>query len=132
MQSISSSKTADVNVDSLAALAVESWRLNRWIASKTSDDSLAIPKQMLRRLNKLLEECNVTVEDLTGRPFDPGLAAEVVDVVPDDGSPADVAIIVETIAPIVMWNNIAVKHALVVIRQNPSVTVEMNCEEQTP
>lgn len=120
MQSIPT--TSDVKLDALSELAIDCWRLNRWVSSRIGDDSLTIPKHVLRRLHRFLEENSITTVDLTGQPFDPGLAAEVIDAIIDQTLPVDTAIISETVAPIVMWDGIAVRHAQVVVRQNPVIS----------
>lgn len=117
MQSVP--KQAEIRLDALAELAVDSWRLNRWINSKPMDDSLTVPKHVLRRLNKFLEECAITTVDFVGQPFDPGLAAEVIDAVIDDTLAEDSVEIIESISPMVLWENTTIKHAQIVIRHNP-------------
>lgn len=117
MQSVP--KQAEINLDALAELAVDSWRLNRWIGSRPLDDSLTVPKHVLRKLNKFLEECAITTVDFVGQPFDPGLAAEVIDAVVDGNIAQDSVEIVESISPMVMWGNTTIRHAQIVIRHNP-------------
>jgi len=119
----------EIKIESLAELAVDCWRFQRWIGSRGDDDSLTVPKHVVRRLTRFLEEAAVITIDLTGQPFDPGLATEVIDTVKDASLLHDVAVISETVSPIVMWENTAVKHAQVVVRHNPSVCAPNESED---
>lgn len=112
-----SSKTLDVSSETIADLAVEHWRLIRWVESKKGDDPLIVLKHVLRKQEKFFGDLGIELVDLTGTPFDPGLAADVIEVIDDDSIKAGESHISETISPLVMLQGMAIKHAQVVIRK---------------
>jgi hypothetical protein len=102
----------EVPLSSLAELAVDWWRLERRAGS---DDAASHARHAARRLGKFLSERGLSVVDLTGRPYEPGLAVEVVDVVGAGDGGAEV--IEETVAPVVLWRGSVVRHGQVVVRR---------------
>ena len=124
-------KSAEIDIDSLSELAVDCWRLSKWINQKESDDSLVVHRHVLRRLIRFMETSEISTIDLTGQPFDVGLAAEVIDIVNDQELAEGSATICETVNTIVMWKGIAVKHAQVVVRQNSIAAIEKREDEKS-
>ncbi|MBP7861463.1 hypothetical protein KA183_07260 [bacterium] len=110
-------KTLDISSETIADLAVEHWRLIKWVESKKVDDPLVVLKHVLRKQEKFFSDLGITLVDLTGTPFDPGLAAEVIEVIDDDSMKTGESQISETISPLVMLQGSAIKHAQVVIRK---------------
>ena len=51
----------------------------------------------------------IEVVDFSGRPYDPGMVPEVVEVREDQGLPDGHAIIDETVAPTVTWRGQVIK-----------------------
>lgn len=99
-----------VAIGSIADLAVEWWRLERWAV----DDSKIVGRHVARRVARFLEENGIEVVDLTGKPYEAGLAAEVLERIPDDGEPR----VEETVSPIVLWKGTVVKQGQVVTKGN--------------
>ena len=97
-----------VGLGSLADLAVEWWRLERWAV----DDEKIVGRHVARRVARFLEENGIEVVDLTGKPYEAGLAAEVLERIPDDGEPR----VEETVSPIVLWKGTVVKQGQVVTK----------------
>ena len=114
-----SPQTLEVPLSSLAELAVECWRLERWAASFGPDAPVSPARHVARRLAKFLNESELSTLDLTGRPYEPGLAVEVVDVVRDAHAPAGTETIEETLSPIVLWRGTVVRHGQVIVRKRP-------------
>jgi hypothetical protein len=110
-------QTIDAPLDALAELAVEWWRLERWANGPQSDAAHAPARHVARRLGKFLEERGLSVLDLSGRPHEPGLAVEVLDVVRDDALAPGAEVIDETVTPVVLWRGRVVRHGQVVIRK---------------
>jgi len=107
----------DASLDALAELAVEWWRLERW-ANGPEASAAAPARHVARRLGKFLEGRGLSVLDLTGRPHEPGLAVEVVDVVHDSALAPGAELIDETVAPVVLWRGRVVRHGQVIVRKN--------------
>ncbi len=121
-------KVTEMGLDLLAEMAVDCWRLNRWIEGKGVDDSLTVPRHVLRRMSRFLESCAISTVDLTGQAFDPGLALEVIDLVDDSDLAPESSVIKETLSPLIMWNNRTIKHSQVVVHSNNR---HNNSEEST-
>jgi hypothetical protein len=109
-------QTLDAPLDALAELAVEWWRLDRWANGPRAEASDAPARHVARRLGKFLDDRGLSVLDLTGRPHEPGLAVEVVDVVADAALAPGAEVIDETLAPVVLWRGRVVRHGQVVVR----------------
>jgi hypothetical protein len=103
--------SVEVPLSSLAELAVDCWRLERWAGS---EESASHARHAARRLNKFLAEREVSVVDLTGRPYEPGLAVEVLDVT---GSGA-AQVVGETVAPVVLGRGRVVRHGQVIVERS--------------
>lgn len=102
----------EVTLSSLAELAVDCWRLERWAGA---EESASLARHVARRLNKFLAERGLTVVDLTGRPYDPGLAVEVLDVVGEGGA---AQVVGEVVAPVVLWRGRVVRHGQVIVERS--------------
>jgi hypothetical protein len=109
-------QTLAVSLSSLAELAVEWWRLERW--ANGAQDSAPHARHVARRLGNFLSNHGLEVVDITGRAYEPGLAVEVLDAFDDARLPTGSQLIDETIAPIVLWRGTVVRHGQVVIRRN--------------
>lgn len=109
-------QTLNVSLAALAELAVEWWRLERWAGG--SDDSSPQARHVARRLGRFLSEHGLEVLDVTGRPYEPGLAVEVLDAFEDPRLPPDAQVVDETVAPVVLYRGAVVRHGQVVIRRN--------------
>jgi hypothetical protein len=106
----------EVSLSSLAELAVECWRLERWGAS--AGESAPQARHVARRMGRFLSAHGLEVLDMTGRPYEPGLAVEVIDAYTDATLPTGAQVVAETIEPIVLWRGAVVRHGRVVIRKS--------------
>jgi hypothetical protein len=102
-------------VSSLVEIAVQWWRLDRWAAGP--DEARLVARHVARRLSQLLEHHGVEVLDLTGKPYDAGLAVEVVDSIRDPLAPVGHETVDETVSPIVLWRGAVVRQGQVVMRR---------------
>ena len=105
----------DVPLDSLVELAIESWRLEHWLAGLPPEKVASKLRHIARRLQKFLTERELAALDLTGQKYEPGMAVEVLEVVPDENPRAGGKLIVEMVAPIVLWRGRVVRHGQVVV-----------------
>jgi len=110
-----------VRLSSLIEVAVECWRLEHWLTDSQEDASKAIGRHAARRLNEFLRVHEITTIDMTGQPYEPGFAVEVVDTVTGEDAPEGMGVIHETVAPVVLWRGGVVKHGMVVTRKRSEV-----------
>ena len=101
----------------LVEMAIEWWRLGRWLADEGKQGQTAVPRRLARLLGEFLKEKHIDVVDIRGTPYDPGLAVEVVDSVSDLNLAEGDALIDETVSPIVQWRGTVVREGQVVTRR---------------
>lgn len=101
-------------------MAVECWRLERRAAGAGPEGAHA--RHAARRLGKFLDECELSVLDLTGQRYEGGLAVEVLDVTRDASLADGAEIIEEMIAPVVLWRGTVVRHGQAVVRRGTNQT----------
>jgi hypothetical protein len=107
-------QSLEVPLSALAELAVEWWRLDRWAGG--SEPTASHARHVARRLGRFLEERELSVLDITGRRYEPGLAVEVVDVV-SEGAAEATEVVEEMLTPIVLWRGTVVRHGQVIVRR---------------
>lgn len=112
----------DVSIGSLIDLAIDWWRLNRWLSDSEADASMAVVRHVARRLGEFLKGHEIEIMDVTGRPYEAGLAVEVVDMLNDECAPEGMGVIDETVTPIVLWRGTVVKHGQIVTRRRTQET----------
>ena len=105
----------DVPLDALIELAIESWRLEHWLASLPPERVASKLRHVARRLQKFLTERELTALDLTGQKYEPGMAVEVLEVLPDESLRAQEKLIVEMVAPVIFWRGRVARHGQIVI-----------------
>jgi hypothetical protein len=107
-------KSVEVSLASLAELAVECWRLDRWAGEAGEAGTHA--RHAARRVRAFLSAHGLEVLDMTGRAYEPGLAVEVLDAYADATLHAGAQLVAETISPIVLWRGSVVRHGQVIIK----------------
>ena len=111
-------KELTVTLASLIDVGVEHWRLATWLSGLPGGGAAtALPRHALRRMEDFLKSCSLEVRGLDGQPFDPGMAARVVDTMDDPSLPEGAAVVAETVSPMVMWHGQVVRVADVVTRR---------------
>jgi len=111
-------ESISVPLSALINLAVEQARLANWLAANATGAGAGPARHAIRKLEEFLQRNELSVQSLDGRPHDPGLAAQVIDVVEDPSLPPGQAIIDQTLSPMVLWRGQVVRPAEVVMRQN--------------
>lgn len=106
-----------VPLAALVELAIESWRLEQWIAAMPPEKTASKVRHVARRLQKFLSERELSSLDLTGQKYEPGMAVEVLEAFADESLRADEKLIAEMVAPIVLWRGRVVRHGQVVVKQ---------------
>jgi hypothetical protein len=107
----------EVPLDALIELAIESWRLEHWLAGLPTEKAASKLRHVARRLQKFLSERELAALDLTGRKYEAGMAVEVLEVLADENLRPEEKLIVEMVAPIVMWRGRVVRHGQIVVGQ---------------
>jgi hypothetical protein len=110
-------ETVEVEISALTELAVDCWRLQRWTFESGHEKDRVVARQASRALSFFISEIGFEICDLTGQPYDPGLAVEVVDSEVDVAAPKGSVRIEEMIAPIVLWNGSLIKTGQVAVRR---------------
>lgn len=106
--------TLPVPFTALVNLAVEYWRLSRWLQSAGASSGAGPARHSVRKLEEFLRRHELDVQTLDGRTFDPGLAVKVIDTIEKNSLPAGQTVIEETLSPIVLWRGQVVREAEVV------------------
>jgi len=105
----------ELSIHAIADVAIEWWRLDRWALGP--NEGRLVARHVARRLLRFLEGQGVEVLDLTGKPYEAGLAVEVVESLADPASPSGRETVDETLSPIVLWKGAVVRQGQVVIRR---------------
>ena len=105
----------EVSVNDLVNLAVEHWRLSSWLA--TVGGNIGIARHAVRRMGDVLSRFQIEAQSLDQRPFDPGLAAKVIDTVDDPNAAKGTDTVIETLSPLVIWKGTVVRAAEIVVQR---------------
>jgi hypothetical protein len=98
-----------MDTNGACVLALECWRLSL-IAQLLKDGSQGAGlRHAVRRITETLKGIGIEVVDFSGRPYDPGMVPEVVEVREVQGLQDGQPIIDETVAPTVTWRGQVIK-----------------------
>lgn len=117
MNSPSVPSEISIGMADIRALGTECWRLGR-LAQGADGATGAGLRYSCRRLNELLRGTEVEVVDLSGRPYDPGMVPEVVEIRDDLALPAGHSVVDETIAPTLTWRGTVISAGQIVVRRS--------------
>ena len=120
----------EVPLSELIQIAVEAWRLERWLMAIADASSSGAVRHVSRRIARFLRDQHLEFRDMTGQPYDPGLAVEVVDVIEEPDGPDGYGLIGETISPMVLWRGTVVSHGQVVTRRRRSTDITADGESE--
>ena len=109
--------TLTVPASTMIDIAIETWRLGRWLAARPPDDGSAA-RYVWRRLTGKLHDLEFETIDLTGQRYEPGLALEVIGSAGDGADAGDPIVVDEMVAPICVWRGKVVRHGQVVTRSS--------------
>ncbi|MDQ1613065.1 MAG: hypothetical protein QOG00_2996 [Pyrinomonadaceae bacterium] len=107
----------DVPLTALIELAIESWRLDSWLATLPPEKVASKLRHVARRLQKFLSERELGALDLTGKSYEPGMSVEVLEALEDERLARHERLIDEMVEPIILWRGRVVKYGRVVVRQ---------------
>ena len=107
-----------MNMDAACAISLECWRLSL-ITELLKDSNQGVGlRHAVRRITETLKGMGIDVVDFAGRPYDPGMVPEVVEVREDRGLPDGQAIIDETIVPTVTWRGQVIKPGQIIVKRS--------------
>ena len=115
-------KNSEVLFKSLIDISVESWRFSRLFARLISKldagEGARYTSQYryyLKRLEETLEGAGLTLVNVEGQPYDPGVAATALNI--GDFGPDDVLAVEQMIEPIIMGSEGLVRGGTVMLRK---------------
>ena len=106
-----------IDADGVCGIALECWRLSRIAESLKDSNQGAGLRHAVRRITETLKGMGIEVIDFSGRPYDPGMVPEVVEV-RDQGMLYGHAIIAETIAPTVTWRGQVIRPGQIIVNSS--------------
>jgi hypothetical protein len=108
-----------ISVEGACDISLECWRLSQLAELQKDNDNGAGLRHAARRITETLNAMGIEIIDFVGRPYDPGLVPEVVEVRQDENLPRGRAVIEETVAPTVTWRGQVVSAGRIVVKQSP-------------
>lgn len=113
---------SEVLFKSLVDISVESWRFSRLFARLLSkldagegDRYTSQYRYYLKRLEETLEGASLTLVNVEGQPYDPGVAATALNI--GDFGADDVLVVEQMIEPIIMGSGGLVRRGTVMLRK---------------
>jgi hypothetical protein len=114
-----SPESVAISLTGVTDLAIEVWRLERWLMEAPSGQSTAAVRYATRRIGALLHQLGMETIDITGQPYDPGLAIEIIGSNQDPALPPGVVVVDEMVTPLCLWRGKVVRHGQAVTRSSP-------------
>lgn len=113
---------SEVLFKSLIDISVESWRFSRLFArlltkldAGEGDRYNSQYRYYLKRLEEALEGASLTLVNVEGQPYDPGVAASALNI--GDFGAEDVLVVEQMIEPIIMGSEGLVRRGTVMLRK---------------
>ena len=107
-----------IDSEGACTIALECWRLSLMAELLKDSSHGAGLRHAVRRITETLKSIGVEVVDLVGRPYDPGMVPEVVDVREDQRLPDGHVTIGETVAPTVTWRGQVIKPGQIIVTRS--------------
>ncbi|UPT73195.1 MAG: hypothetical protein M0D55_15055 [Elusimicrobiota bacterium] len=121
--------TIETPLQALIDLAIDHWRLSRWLLGSENDRTKATPRQTVRRLESFFADREISILDITGRPYEAGLPVEVPDTIDDPNLPNGEIVVDEVLSPIILWRKNVVRHAKIVVRRGQGAPKATSSED---
>jgi hypothetical protein len=106
-----------VSSDGVCALYSEVWRLEQLAEVLVDRIQAASARRIARQIRAGLAEIDVEIIDYAGRPYDPGMVPEVLDVQLVDGAAGVGDVVSETIEPTLVWRGQVLRRGQIVVRR---------------
>ena len=112
----------DFLIQSLTKMAVESWRIarvfDRMLTKLDAGEQTRYQSQLrwfIKKVEESLEEAGMSIVNVEGHPFDPGIAATPINIEEFDAN--DALIVDQMLEPIIMGKEGLVKTGTVTLRK---------------
>ncbi len=102
-------------MDALCSLAVEHWRVSRIYEQSQEIKEWGSLRHSVRRMGQALKDACIEIIDLQGRPYDPGMAPDVVETCEHNDPCNTIAVIEETVSPTVLWRGRVIEPGKIVV-----------------
>jgi hypothetical protein len=109
--------SVSVSSDGVCALYSEIWRLEQLAELLVDRIQSASARRIARQIRAGLAEIDVEIIDYAGRPYDPGMVPEVLDVQLVDGVADAGDTVSETIEPTLVWRGQVLRRGQIVVRR---------------
>lgn len=110
-------RSVTVSSDGVCALYSEIWRLEQLAEVLVDRTQSASARRIARQIRAGLADIGVEIVDYVGRPYDPGMVPEVLDVQLVDGAAGVGDVISETIEPTLVWRGQVLRRGQIVVRR---------------
>jgi hypothetical protein len=107
--------TVSVSLDRLADLGVAWWRLRLALGPAVEAPGAGALRHALRKIEDFCTQHGIEARSLDGQPYDPGLAARVVDTLDDDTLAPGQCRISETLSPLVLVSGTVLRPAEIIV-----------------
>jgi hypothetical protein len=106
-----------VSSDGVCALYSEIWRLEQLAETLLDRTQAASARRIARQIRAGIADIDVETVDYAGRPYDPGMVPEVLDVQLVDGAAGVGDVVSETIEPTLVWRGQVLRRGQIVVRR---------------
>jgi hypothetical protein len=111
-------KEFQISLSDAIALATEVWRLTRGLDAEGLGMDTTSTRYSIRQLNRVLSNLEIEIVDLTGRPYEAGMAEDVVDIVEDASLPDGHQVVEEMVSPTIAWRRSVVQPGQITVRRS--------------
>lgn len=113
---MSSQKNAiEIPQDVAITLMLETWRLWQAIGKLEAQFNTIAIRYPIKKMKDALESSGCKFIDLTGQSYDTGMAVDIITTEEDSLIKSGDIIIKEMVSPIILWNNMLLRHGQVVL-----------------
>jgi hypothetical protein len=106
-----------VSSNGVCALYSEIWRLEQLAETLLDRTQAASARRIARQIRAGIADIDVEIVDYAGRPYDPGMVPEVLDVQLVDGAAGVGDVVSETIEPTLVWRGQVLRRGQIVVRR---------------
>lgn len=109
--------SVDVSREGVCALYSEIWRLEQLAEVLPDRTHSASARRIARQLRACVADIDIEIIDYVGRPYDPGMTPEVLDIQVVGGTEGIGDLVSETIEPTLVWRGQVMRRGQIVLRR---------------
>jgi hypothetical protein len=106
-----------ISSDGICTLYSEIWRLEQLAETLFDRTQSASARRIARQIRAGIADLDVEIVDYVGRPYDPGMVPEVLDVQLVDGAAGGADVVSETIEPTLVWRGQVLRRGQIVVQR---------------